>query len=81
MTLAAVIKLASQLPLADRLALAEDMWKSIPPLRQSLTLAELEARVDDIESGRVKAMSSDEFDAELAQLENEIFHKRSAQRG
>ena len=81
MTLAAIKKLAIKLPLADRLTLAEEMWKSIPPMRQPLTLAELEARADEVESGKVKAISGEQFDLELAQLEKEIFQRRSAQRG
>jgi putative addiction module component (TIGR02574 family) len=81
MTLAAIQRLANELPLAERLELAEHLWNSIPPMRQSLTLAELEARVDEIESGKVKAISAQEFDVELAQLEKEILHKRSPHRG
>jgi putative addiction module component (TIGR02574 family) len=81
MTLAAIRKLANELPVAERLELAENMWSSIPPMRESLTLAELEARIDEIESGKVKAISSEEFEVELAQLEKEILHKRSTHRG
>jgi len=73
--------MADKLTLAERLELATHMWNSIPPMRKSLTLAELEERIDEIESGKVKPMSSEEFEAELAQLEKEIFQKRSRQRG
>ena len=81
MTLTAIKKLAIKLPLAQRLKLADAMWKSIPPMREPLTLEELEARVEEIESGKVKAISNEQFDEELALLEKEIFHKRPRQRG
>jgi putative addiction module component (TIGR02574 family) len=81
MTLAAMREMADQLSVGERLELAEHIWGSLPPFRQSLTLAEIEARIDDIESGRVQPLSSEEFEAKMVALENELLHKRSGQRG
>jgi putative addiction module component (TIGR02574 family) len=81
MTLAAMREMADQLSIGERLELAEHIWGSLPPFRQSLTLAEIESRIDDIESGRVQALSSDELRARMNALKNELLHKRSPQRG
>jgi putative addiction module component (TIGR02574 family) len=81
MTLAAIKKLAVKLPLADRLKLADAMWESVPSMREPVTLAELERRADEVDSGKAKLVSSEEFDANLAQLTKSLRRKRSAQRG
>jgi putative addiction module component (TIGR02574 family) len=81
MTLAAMREMADKLPVGERLELAEHIWASVPPFRQSLTLAEIESRIDDIESGRVQPLSSQEFEARMTALEGELLHKRSGQRG
>jgi putative addiction module component (TIGR02574 family) len=69
MTLAAVKKLAIKLPLRQRLKLAEAMLETLPPLREPVTLEELERRADEVLSGKVKAISSEEFDRDLAEME------------
>ena len=87
MTLAAIKKLAVKLPLKQRIKLAEAMWESIPPMREPVTLAELERRADEVFSGKVKAISEEEFDRELAEMERSVTnkhltrHNRSALRG
>ncbi len=81
MTLAAVKKLAIKLSLADRLKLADALWESVPPMREPVTLAELERRADEVDSGKATLVSSEEFDANLAQLAKSLRRKRSAQRG
>ena len=72
MTLAAVKKLAIKLPLRQRLKLAEAMLETLPPLREPVTLEELERRADEVLSGKVKAISSEEFDRDLAEMEKSI---------
>jgi putative addiction module component (TIGR02574 family) len=81
MTLAAVKKLAIKLPLKQRMKLAEAMLETLPPMREPLTLAELEARADEVISGKVKAISEEEFDRDLAAMEKSITQRRSRQRG
>jgi putative addiction module component (TIGR02574 family) len=49
---------------------------SIPPRRSPVTLEELERRIDEVESGKVKAISSDEFDAHIARLRKSIGNNR-----
>jgi putative addiction module component (TIGR02574 family) len=80
MTLTAIKKLAIKVPLAQRLKLADAMWESIPSMREPVTLEELERRADEVISGKVKAISGKEFDAELDRLEKSIFQRRSAHR-
>lgn len=80
MTLAAVKKLAIKLPLAERLKLADAMWESIPPMREPVTLAELERRADEVESGKVKAIPGSVFIAELKEMKRSI-QRRARQRG
>jgi hypothetical protein len=81
MTLAAVKKLAIKLPLKQRMKLAEAMLETLPPMRKPLTLAELEARIDEVESGKVTPISGKVFLAELEEMERSIGHKRPRQRG
>jgi len=72
MTLAAVKKLAIQLPLRQRMKLADTLLESIPPMREPVTLAELERRADEVLSGKVKGISGEEFDRDLAEMERSI---------
>jgi putative addiction module component (TIGR02574 family) len=81
MTLADVKKLAVQLPPAQRMKLADALLDTIPPMRKPVTLAELEARIDEVASGKVKAVSGEIFDAELDEMEKSIGQRRSAHRG
>jgi len=81
MTLAAVKKLAFKLPLSDRLKLVEALQNQIPPLREPVTLAELERRADEVESGTAKLVSSEEFDSWMKRMKKSVGHKRSNQRG
>jgi putative addiction module component (TIGR02574 family) len=81
MTLAAVKKLAIKLPPAQRLKLADALLETLPPMRKPVTLAELERRIDEVASGKVKAVPGDVFDAELDAMEKSIGQRRSAHRG
>jgi len=72
MTLAAVKKLAFQLPKADRVKLADALLESIPPYREPVTLAELERRADEVESGKVKPVSGRQFRAHLTRLRKSV---------
>jgi putative addiction module component (TIGR02574 family) len=65
MTAAAVKKLALQLPLKQRLAVADAIYDSVPVLRGSVGIEELERRADEVLSGKVKAVSWDEFQQDL----------------
>jgi putative addiction module component (TIGR02574 family) len=79
-TLAAVKKLAVSLPLKQRLQLADALYGSLPPLRGSVGIAELERRADEVESGKVKALKADVVLAELELLVRAKTHKRRRQR-
>lgn len=81
MTLAAVKKLAIQLSPAQRLKLADALLETIPPMRKPITLAELESRIDEVTSGKVKAIPGEVFDAELDEMEKSIGQRRSTHRG
>jgi putative addiction module component (TIGR02574 family) len=77
MPLAAIKKLALRLPLRDRMKLAHAMSDSIPPMCEPVTVAELERRVDEVESGRAKLISSEEFDKKLKRLKRTLLGKRT----
>ena len=81
MTLASVKKLAIKLPPKQRLQLAEALYESVPLLRGSVGLAELERRADEVESGKVQALDADEVLAELEQMIQSGSHKRLRHRG
>jgi len=81
MTLAAVKKLAIGLSPAERLKLADMLLGTLPPLREPVTLAELEDRIDQVNSGKVKAIPGEIFDQELEAMEKSIGQKRPAHRG
>lgn len=72
MTLAAIKKLAFQLPKADQVKLAGALLDRLPPYRKPVTLSELEHRADEVESGKVKPVSSAQFDAHIARLRKSI---------
>ena len=72
MTLTAVKKLAFQLPPAEQMKLASALLDRIPPHRSPVTLAELERRAEEVESGKVKPVPSDKFDAHIARLRKSI---------
>jgi putative addiction module component (TIGR02574 family) len=72
MTLTAVKKLAFQLPETQRVKLASTLLDSVPPHREPVTLEELERRAEEVESGKVKPVSSDKFDAHIARLRKSI---------
>jgi hypothetical protein len=48
----------------------------IPFHREALTFEELEQRADEVLSGKVKAVTSDEFDAGIDQLMRQFIRKR-----
>jgi putative addiction module component (TIGR02574 family) len=77
MTLAAVKKLAISLPLKQRLQLADALYDSVPPLRGSVGIPELERRADEVLSGKVKGISWEQFDRELTKMERSIKGVRS----
>ncbi len=81
MTFLAVKKLAIKLPLKERMKLAEAMLETLPPMRKPSTLAELEARADDVLSGKVKALPESALDAQLDAQERMIRQRRLRQRG
>ncbi len=81
MTLASVKKLAIQRPEVERMKLAEALLQSLPPMREPVTLAELEARADAVISGKVAAISEKQFDRSLSEMEKSITQIRPAQRG
>jgi putative addiction module component (TIGR02574 family) len=72
MTLTTVKKMAFQLPENQRAKLASDLLESIPPHRAPVTLEELERRADDVESGKVKEVSSNDFDAHISRLRKSV---------
>ena len=72
MTLAAVKKMAFQLPENQRARLASALLDSIPAHREPVTLEELERRAEEVESGKVKPVSSEVFDAHIARLRKSI---------
>jgi putative addiction module component (TIGR02574 family) len=72
MTLTAVKKIAFQLPAFQRAKLASALFDSIPPYREPVTLEELERRAEEVESGKVKPISSAKFDAHIARLRKSI---------
>ena len=72
MTLTAVKKMAFQLPEIQRVKLASALLDSIPPHREPVTLEELERRAEEVESGKVKPVSSEKFDAHIARLRKSI---------
>ena len=81
MTLAAVKKLGIKLPLKQRVQLANALYESIPPMRGPSSIFEMEARLDEVETGKVKPISGKAFLAELDQLTGSICRKRRGQRG
>jgi len=80
MTLATLKKAALQLPENQRMKLANALVESIPPHREAVTFEELERRAEEVISGKVKAVSSEEFDAGINQLMQGFAQKRKAQR-
>ncbi len=81
MTLAAVKKLAIQLPLRQRMQLANALYESVSPMRGPSSIAEMEARLEEVESGKVKPISGKDFLAELDQMIGSVRRKRRGQRG
>jgi putative addiction module component (TIGR02574 family) len=64
--------MAFQLPEIQRAKLASALLDSIPPHRPPVTLEELKRRADEVETGKVKPVSSVEFDAHIARLRTPI---------
>ena len=71
-SLAKLVREALKLPLQERMKLANALLDSTPSFREPLTLAELEQREEEVESGKAKPISSDEFDAHIARLRKSI---------
>ncbi len=87
MTLAALKKEVLQLPLAQRIKLADAVYESLPSAREPLTLEELEKRADEALSGSVKVIPAEQFHREARALVGKIARRRaknqsrSSQRG
>jgi len=73
-------KAALRLPENQRIKLANAMVESLPPHREAVTFEELERRADEVISGKVKAVSSEQFDAGIDRLMEGFAQKRKAQR-
>jgi putative addiction module component (TIGR02574 family) len=80
MTLATLKKAVLQLPESQRVKLANALVESLPLHREAVTFEELQRRADEVISGKVKAVTSDEFDARIDQLMQGFSKKRNAQR-
>jgi len=78
MTLATLKKVVLQLPENQRIKLAGDLFDSIPPHREAITMEELERRGDEVISGQVKAVSSEEFNAGVDRLMRQFARKRKS---
>jgi hypothetical protein len=52
--------------------LAKALLDSTPTFCEPLTLEELECRAEEVESGKAKPISSDEFDAHITRLRASI---------
>jgi putative addiction module component (TIGR02574 family) len=72
MTLAAAKKLIFKLPLKKRLKLADEIYDSAPILPGSVGIEELERRIDEVESGKVKPISWEEFQRDLDKMRKSI---------
>ena len=71
-SLAELAREAVELPLQDRMKLANALLDSTPAFREPLTLEELEHRAEEVESGKVKPVSSGKFDAHITRLRASI---------
>ncbi len=67
-----LIREALELPLQERMKLAKALLDSTPAFRNPLTLKELERRAEEVESGKIEPVSSDEFDAHITRLRASI---------
>jgi hypothetical protein len=76
MTLAALKKEVLQLPIAQRLKLADAVYESLPSAREPLKFEELEKRADEALSGSAKMISAEEFNRETAELLAKIARRR-----
>jgi putative addiction module component (TIGR02574 family) len=79
-TLATLKKAALQLPESQRVKLANALVESISPHREAVTFEDLERRADEVISGKVKAVTSEQFDAGIDRLMQGFAQKRKAQR-
>jgi putative addiction module component (TIGR02574 family) len=78
MTLAAAKKLILKLPLNKRLDFAAKIWNSVPALPVSVGIKELERRIDEVESGKVKPISWDKFQRDLDKMRKSIKGARAS---
>jgi putative addiction module component (TIGR02574 family) len=67
-TIAAAKKLILKLPPRQRIKFAETIFDSVPVLRGSVGLAELERRIDEVESGKVKPLDGETVLRDLRKL-------------
>jgi hypothetical protein len=76
MTLTALKKEVLQLPVAQRVRLANAVFESLPSHRKALSFEEMEKRADEALSGSVKMISAKEFDRETEALLNKLARQR-----
>ena len=76
MTLTALKKEVLQLPVAQRIKLANAVFESLPSPRKALSLEELEKRADEALSGSAKMISAEQFDRETEELLNKLARQR-----
>ena len=68
MTLAALKKVALDLPEGQRVKLANTLFASLPPHREALSFTEMERRADDCLSGSAEMIPANEFHAGVRDL-------------
>ncbi len=78
MTLATAKKIIFKLPLKKRLQLADEIYDSVPDLPGSVGIEELERRIDEVESGKVKPISWEEFQRDLDKMRKSIKGARAS---
>ncbi len=76
MTLTALKKEVLQLPEAQRVKLANVLFESLPPVREGLSLDEMEKRAQEALSGSVKMIDADEFHDGVDKLIDKIARAR-----
>jgi hypothetical protein len=78
-TFAAVKKLAFKLPRRQRLRLAAELSSPDPILPGSVGIEELERRIDEVESGKVKPVTWGEFQRTLDKMRKSVKGARASE--
>ena len=79
MTRAAAKKLIFKLPPKQRLKLADELTLSAMEMPGSVGLAELERRIDEVESGKVKPVTWGEFQRTLDKMRKSVKGARASE--